>query len=153
MPSSEPKVLLLHLDIDITAPLVTFPKLSTSETYLLADLGKCIITNSIETEESSEMSCTDGDEITKYLKTDYVKATLSSVKLMMYVSEDWLVILYSCPEVLTMPFLLSQNELKQRERKKNNQRTFNGFEYLQTIESWHEWIKRGCWCASCNSKS
>lgn len=82
VPSSEPKVLLLHLDIDITAPLVTFPKLSTSETYLLADLGKCIITNSIETEESSEMSGRDGDEITKYLKTDHVKATLSSVKLM-----------------------------------------------------------------------
>ncbi|XP_057314177.1 intermembrane lipid transfer protein VPS13A-like isoform X2 [Hydractinia symbiolongicarpus] len=82
VPKSDPKVLLLHLDIDITAPLVTFPKLSTSETYLLADLGKCIITNSIETEESSEMSGTDGDEKTKYSKTDHVKATLSSVKLM-----------------------------------------------------------------------
>ena len=79
--SDYPSVLLL-LDIDVTAPLIVFPELSTSTSYLIADLGKCVITNSMELDKDISVE----EEGTQRGRSgmDVIKASLSSVKLMMY---------------------------------------------------------------------
>ena len=69
---------LLQLDIDITAPFVIFPKLSTSHECLKADLGKCVIRNTINLHENDTDLNLDADDI-----TECIKVVLTDVKLLL----------------------------------------------------------------------
>lgn len=77
MNQEEPLPFLLNLDVDITAPLIYFPKLSTSTTCVVADLGTLTVSNSFtKTAESMDTDIRD------VLGIDTIQAKLSNIELM-----------------------------------------------------------------------
>lgn len=80
-------IILVDMDIDVTAPLIYLPESSVSKKCISADLGRIIVNNTFDKVDEMEKMMNDnyttnndGDD---FIGTDIIKATLSDVELFM----------------------------------------------------------------------